>query len=353
MQTKLNFKKITACLDMSGCPNRCKHCWLGHAPNHTLSQDDLTFLAQQFRPYTDNLLVSSWYREPDYRDDYKKLWELENKLSTPGAPTRFELLSIWRIARDKDYLKWAKKLGTLKCQLTLFGLEEKTDYYTGRKGAFKDLIYATEALLDNGMIPRWQIFINKDNIDDMTHLMNLVKELKLDERCQKLNNDFVMFMHQGSCDGENRKLKAIRINSDDIKHIPNDLIEKSIKHCGVNTVSDFLGEPENILYKRLINDKSTFSYVNDTPVFNIRSNFNVYPNISETSPWFCLGNLKSDGIEEVLHNYVCNKSLAQKIRSSIPLNELVNTCGNPLSDKLFTQGDYITYLLNEYCEKML
>ena len=25
----MKFNRITACLDMFGCPNRCKHCWIG------------------------------------------------------------------------------------------------------------------------------------------------------------------------------------------------------------------------------------------------------------------------------------------------------------------------------------
>jgi len=36
----MKFEKITACLDMYGCPNRCKHCWLGNTPNGKLSVED-------------------------------------------------------------------------------------------------------------------------------------------------------------------------------------------------------------------------------------------------------------------------------------------------------------------------
>lgn len=43
---KMNFEKITACLDMYGCTNRCKHCWLGITPNGNLSIDDLKFVAE-------------------------------------------------------------------------------------------------------------------------------------------------------------------------------------------------------------------------------------------------------------------------------------------------------------------
>ena len=45
------FEKITACLDMFGCPNRCRHCWLGLGPNGNLTVDDLVFVAKSFRPF--------------------------------------------------------------------------------------------------------------------------------------------------------------------------------------------------------------------------------------------------------------------------------------------------------------
>jgi len=58
---QMKFEKITACLDMYGCPNRCKHCWPGHTPNGNLTIDDLIFVAEQFRPFTDNLEVTVRY----------------------------------------------------------------------------------------------------------------------------------------------------------------------------------------------------------------------------------------------------------------------------------------------------
>lgn len=142
---------------MASCPNRCKHCWLGHAPNKILSKDDLRYVSEEFTKYSENMTVNSWYREPDYRDCYKELWELEKSLSTQ-SPQRFELCSVWRMAHDPEYIKWLEKFDIKTYQLTLFGLETKTDYYTERKGAFDDLLYSTELLLENELVPRWQIY---------------------------------------------------------------------------------------------------------------------------------------------------------------------------------------------------
>ena len=51
------FRQITVCLDMRGCPNRCRHCWLGVTPNGHLEEPDLRFVAQAFRPFTRDLEV--------------------------------------------------------------------------------------------------------------------------------------------------------------------------------------------------------------------------------------------------------------------------------------------------------
>lgn len=148
------FKNITIALDMSGCPNRCKHCWIGHFKNGNMSIEDLKYVANSFKDYTNSLEVYSWFREPDFNADYKNLWEIDNELSKNTKPKRFELLSFWRINRDEEYVKWAYNIGVRRCQLTFFGLEEKTDYYVGRKGAFNELINATRILLENKIAPR-------------------------------------------------------------------------------------------------------------------------------------------------------------------------------------------------------
>ena len=35
---------------MHGCPNRCKHCWVGRSRNSSLTEEDLRFAVESFRP---------------------------------------------------------------------------------------------------------------------------------------------------------------------------------------------------------------------------------------------------------------------------------------------------------------
>ena len=112
-------KQIGVAVDLVGCPNRCRHCYLGNGPNGTLPREFLAEAAEAFwgwtrpgetGPYFGQVDVLAWYREPDFSDDYKELYDLSAALSR-RAPRRYELLSIWRLARDESYAPWAKSVG--------------------------------------------------------------------------------------------------------------------------------------------------------------------------------------------------------------------------------------------------
>ena len=75
-------------------------------------------------------------------------------LSVGGKPERFELASFWRLVRDPDYAGFLKEVGVRQVQLTFFGLEELTDRYTGRKGAFRELL-PSWAVLSRSRSQHW------------------------------------------------------------------------------------------------------------------------------------------------------------------------------------------------------
>lgn len=356
----LFFKEISVSLDMYGCPNRCRHCWLGATPNGSMAVSELEFTAGQFKPFTDCLQVYDWYREPDYRDNYRELFALCNQIS--DKPIRhFELASFWRLVRDQDYVGWLSALGLKKVQLTIFGDEETTDFYIGRKGAYKEILEAIEILLENKISPRIQTFINKNNIDGLGHIEDLIGRLELEDRCKSFGGEFSYFLHQGSCDGENEKLYHVWVTPDDLAKIPASLEAYTLKHFGKNNIMEVFGQTEQALCEELAEDQSTASYVSDSPVFHIDKDFNVYPNISTPAPHWCLGNLKTHGAETVLENYVNSNSLAQHTRLTVPLCEIVRTHGKKTfhgrktlhgiteSQRLFSRNDYIEFLLNQYC----
>ena len=201
---------------MYGCPNRCKHCWLGHMPNREMPNNSDKQIVEYFKPYFRSVTFYSWVREPDYCDNYAERWEKDNEISVNAKPQRFELASFWRLVRDKNYVRFLKSVDVNTVQLTFFGTEKMTDCYVGRKGAYQELLQATEILIEHQIAPSWQEFINAENTPNIMDLLAYSKELKLSERCKAFGRDFSFFVHSGSCDGENRKLYPLRINKEDI-----------------------------------------------------------------------------------------------------------------------------------------
>ncbi len=340
------FQSITVCLDMHGCPNRCKHCWLGHTPNANLSEDDLRFVAESFRPFTESLEVVDWYREPDMTDDYQSLWELCGELSD-RQHEHYELASIPRLVSDDNYVVWLKQQGVKVVQLTLFGGEKTTDFMTGRRGAYRDIMSAVEVLLSHGICPRFQLFINKNNIDELPHIDTLIDELDLIRRCEDIGGKFAFFLHSGSCDGENEQFYEVFPTISDIQKIPPRLLEFAKAHWD-SDIEGIFGHPECQLIAELEQSDETSCPVTETPVFFVDAQFNVYPNITTPTVYSCLGNLKTDGAEAVIANYLANKSALQKVMSTVPICEIVAKFGDRLSERLFVKSDYISYVTNKY-----
>lgn len=237
--------------------------------------------------------------------------------------------------------------------MTIFGDEETTDFYIGRKGAYREILESIEILIENKISPRIQTFINKSNIGELKHVENLIKHLGLEDRCKPFGGEFSFFLHQGSCDGENEKLYDVRVTPDDLEKIPALLEGYTLRHFGKKDIMDVFGKTEQSLYEELLKDHSTASYVSDSPVFYIDKDFNVYPNISAPTAWWCLGNLKKHGAEAVLRNYMESKSIAQHMRLTVPLCDIVEAQGDKTSKRLFGRNDYIEFLLNKYCRQRL
>ena len=323
-------KHLTICLDMHGCPNRCKHCWLGNLPNNQLDDSYADFIVKLFKPYFKDITFYSWVREPDFCLNYQERWIKDNELSTI-KPQRFELASFYKIVRDSEYPKWLKNIGTKKVQLTFFGLEKTTDEFVGRNGAYQELIKASEILKDNDIEPRWQIFIYETNKDEVVELLKIAKEMDIKE----------IIIHEGSCDGNNRKLYNVRINK-------NNIPEEVKPYC--LDYPNILSEKECV--ELLKDDESNFvSHNKKEIVLYITSDLNVYFNFTNPSPAWKIGNIKDDDIDDIIRKTVEEDISALLLAKSIKIKDLVKLYGDPESDKVFSLEDYKMYLLNNYLDE--
>ncbi len=332
--------KINLVVDMYGCPNRCRHCWLGHIPHSKMPEGTDEYIVNYFRPFFKEIAYYSWLREPDLAPDYAARWQRDCEISVNTKPQRFELASFYRLCRDPEYAPFLKSVGVETVQLTFFGLEAMTDKYVGRAGAFRELLQATEVLLENGIAPRWQAFINKENAEDVCRLLPLIEERRLQERCAALGKQFCFFVHSGSCDGENRKLYPLRIHPEDIPEV---LMPYHLEAEGMMTEGDccaFLQE-EKLPY---------VPHNEGEIVLNIASNLDVYYNFTHMTPAWKLGNLKTDAPAELVERIVTENVDALNRARGITVSELVRRYGDFGSRKIFDPEDYKSYLLNCYLE---
>ena len=353
-EKKLN--SLIVGLDMRGCPNRCRHCWLGHAPNGNLTGEDLRFVRDAFRPYADRLELDTWVREPDYADDYRELWALRAELSDAVTP-HFELMSVWRAARDPGYIPWLYEMGVRQVQLTLFGGERLTDRYTGRRGAYRDILESIERLLRRGIAPRLQVFLNQETAPGLGEVEALIRTLRLPERCRDIGQEFACFVHAGSCDGANQHNYSIWPTRREVAMIPSYLAEHTLRHFGGESLDEVFGQGEGEWVRLLRGSEETqdiaagvLSHSSPGVVLYLDAEMNVYPNVSAMEPQWRLGNLRADGAEAVLNAFLQNRSPAQRVRAAVPLGELVRAGGDAGGEGLFTRDDYIIYLLNKYCQ---
>lgn len=337
------IKNLSLAVDMYGCPNRCKHCWLGHMPNKKMEAGSDEWIVNYFKPYFQNIDFYSWSREPDFCDDYKKRWYRDIELSVNLTPERFELASFWRIVRDPEYVKFLKELDVKIVQLTFFGLEKTTDKYIGRRGAYQELLQATEILLENEIAPRWQAFIYEENKEELVALLKLSEQLKLKERCQSFGAEFKFFVHTGGCDGENRNQYDIWIEKE---HIPEELIPYYLDY------ETLLSEKECC---DLLKEDMTYNipHNEDSIVLYISNEYDVFFNFTHMTKEWKIGNLKTDDPKDLIRRIVEEDIPALNLARQITMKELVAMYGNTQSNRAFQLDDYKNYLLNcyvkEYC----
>ena len=328
-------------VDMYGCPNRCKHCWIGHMPNKRMDKDADIWIVNYFKRFFNNITYYSWLREPDFCNDYRERWNRDNEISVNSKPQRFELASFWRLVRDSDYVLFLKEVGVKKVQLTYFGMEEMTDKYVGRRGAFQELLKATDILIANQIAPRWQVFINEENKEQIIQLVDLADILQLEEKCASFGESFELFVHCGSCDGENRKLYNIRIEKD---HIPEKIIPYYLNYDKAMTEQDCC--------KLLEEDTSHIVYHNNEEiVLNVSNSFDVYFNFTHMTETWKICNLKNTDPEEMVRRIVEEDIDALNAAKAIKVKELVERYGNRYSKRTFFIEDYKSYLLNCYIEE--
>jgi MoaA/NifB/PqqE/SkfB family radical SAM enzyme len=284
------------------------------------------------------LIFSTWYREPDYAANYRQLYELERELS--DELSRFELLSVWRLARDETYAGWARDIGTAACQLTFYGLEETTDWFVRRRGAFGDNLKATERLLQAGIRPRWQLVFTRPLLAELDALVDLVRELDLERRVDALGG-FDVFLNSPSPEGEAFHIEHLRPEVGAYELLPEYLVEKTQQHFGKDSLHACLGRPEGELVAELLRCDEPAALAPGRVAFMVTSDLDVYSNIAELTPWWRLGNLAVDGLDHVLARHEENMPVGYRANYAVPVARLAETYGRSKGRRLYLRSDLV------------
>jgi hypothetical protein len=351
-------KNIGLAFDMIGCPNFCRHCWLGRSSNIKLTEHDVRWGVNEFKEYfhkssdpIENISVTTWFREPDYSDNYRQLFELEAELSDT-EPKRYELLSIWRLANDPTYAEWAKSVGPSTCQISFFGMEDTTDWFYRRQGAFRSALSATERLIQAGIKPRWQVFLTTKLLPEINDFIELMESLSLKQRVAELGSgEFQLFLNLPGPEAEARNIEKYRPDMSQIVDLPEWLLNSTGKHVQDNEL--WFSEEE--LHSQIVSESSeTGKYISfpNEPWLFISSNWDVYSNIGTLEKWWLLGNLKQDGVKVIIDTFESNRNLGLKTLFSTPPKHLATKYGNPKSKKIYTSKESLLSLYRaKYCEE--
>ena len=100
----LSSREVAVTLDMAGCPNRCRHCWVGNHPNIHMSEKTLRWVINQYReyvhptastPFFDQIIVQTWYRG-------RKVWST----GLYATVYKFDLIRRWLRLWGEEYRRF-------------------------------------------------------------------------------------------------------------------------------------------------------------------------------------------------------------------------------------------------------
>jgi hypothetical protein len=274
-------------------------------------------------------------------------------LSDKDEARRFELLSIWRLARDESYAAWAREIGTKACQITFFGLEETTDWFCRRRGAFRDSLLATERLIQAGIRPRWQLFLTERLVPELEPFVSLIEELDLERRVRALEGgrEFEVFLHGVCPDGEGSEIEHLRPPVNVLARIPGYLARKTCAYKGKATLVECLGRAEGDWLPELLAEGSPLAETPETLAFMVTPELDLYSNLGEPTPAWRLGNLRTDSLDACMDRYERDEPPGLQAMFHVSVSDLAARFGRPEGRRLYERDDLVLRWLHQWANR--
>jgi MoaA/NifB/PqqE/SkfB family radical SAM enzyme len=157
------------------CQNECRHCYgvFGGSNSRSLKKEVVKGVIDQFNSMYKTGQVLLTGGEPTLHPD---LPELLTYINQTNLDSNMIFTNGGRIASEERYIDMLVQSGLRNIGVGLFGLEDTHDWFTQRKGSFRDIIKTTDRSLENGVGVIWRIYPHQNNLDDLKELIDMGKE---------------------------------------------------------------------------------------------------------------------------------------------------------------------------------
>jgi len=171
------FNHLTLCLEIMGCNQKCKHCYIPDNKNKFKPLKDVKLILDK---YSEVLSITEKPRiylhdEPTLYPEIIELLIYTSKKGIKPVPT-LSTNGVGFVKRDnwKDIISAFIDNGVKGLNMSLFGNKDYHDKFAGFKGSYKIIREAAKRAKALGLWIHWNLFLTKDNIDQM---LSLYKEL--------------------------------------------------------------------------------------------------------------------------------------------------------------------------------
>lgn len=323
------YDSIGLFLNVTGCVNRCKHCYLPENIFKFKTFEEIKEIIDNYakvlkRPSLTKSAYLYFHDEPTTHPkiisilEYMRSKEIKyaSSLSTNG-------FGICRRKDWKEILAAFKKVGTRRLHLALFGEREYHDWFVGRNGAFDTIVETSRRGKEMGYSIVWSLFLTKDNCDDLIRIR------------EQLKNERISVAIWGYSSRVVDKEYLLHPTSKELKKVK-DLLE-------VPTQKDLTIKTEKEWVEMCMAKENMEPYISDREEdrknpWLIEYEWVLYNHVFMRSD-FIVGNLRTDNLRDVFSKSLCSKG-SKKCDELVPLS-IAQEIGNAQSDRVYYFWDLL------------
>ena len=357
---KINLKEIHLTINGAGCVTDCIHCWANGGRYKNMSFDDIKFVSQSFKDFTEQIgynLNFNVMHELLAHPDALRILELQYEQNKGNPHYAFFQIptSGIPVAIREDYKELLDGLVKNKVEnlhYVLHGIGEIHDKAVNLKNGFEKLKISIERTKEAGLVCSIAIFLNKSNISQFNDMQKFLLDYEI-----KMGSYMIARYISGK---KLQKYDEMRVEYSDLLPVLNEIKEDKIIDVGFGK-RDLFHNPENYteaaFYRKAVEGEEIITAydIPKTDIINIicDKDFNIYDGSANVFGK-CYGNLKEDSgvIFEKLNGdiindrmeYIFSPALFYPNETIPPLKEVAEKYGDKKGQKIYAGGIYYKWL---------